>query len=121
MDNLIGNGLEVGDLDVARGNGLPDSMQEFMNQVDDLLPDGFDLYELEGDGSVYFSVEELDEIATAEIRPTTERERGYTDGGPNVFLKVTSEGDAPDETTTWFKLEEAVAYAVKRINKICGQ
>ena len=120
MENLVNNGLEVGDADIVRTNTLPDNMQEFMSKVDHLLPDGFDLYELEGDASVYFSLEEFGELATAEIRPTTPREKGYTEGGPDVWLKITSDGDTPDVSTTYFSIDEAVKYAVKRLTEICN-
>lgn len=93
-------------------------IQELVNAVDDLLPDDFELFELEGDESVYFSYADRGEEATAEIRFTTAREKGYTeDIGPRYALSIVVEGPDPDNKSTWFSLEDAVDFAVKQIRR----
>lgn len=94
-------------------------IQELVNAVDDLLPEDFELYELEGDQSVYFNYAERQDEATAELRYTTAREKGYTeDIGPRYALSIVVDGPDPDNKTTWFSLEEAVDYAVKQIRRV---
>lgn len=94
-------------------------IQELVNSVDDLLPDDFELFELEGDQSVYFNYAERQDEATAEIRYTTAREKGYTeDIGPRFALYIVVDGPDADNKTTWFSLDEAVDYAVKQIRRV---
>lgn len=118
MNEFLQNGPEVGDAELVGVNTLPENMQEFISMVDDLLPEEFELFELEGDNSVYFSKTDSEDICLAEIRPTTPREAGYVEGGPTIFLRISSEGDTPDEVTTWYDLEKAVTRGVNKINSI---
>lgn len=117
------NGNQVGDLELVELDSLPATMQEFALRVDDLLPEEFEMYQLEGDESVYFAADGDDgERVVAEIRKTTEREAGNSDGnGPTVFLGITSDGDTPDTKMTFFSLEKAVDFGAKRIMKILNQ
>lgn len=94
-------------------------IQELVNAIDDLLPEDFELFELEGDQSVYFNYAERQDEATAEIRYTTAREKGYTeDIGPRYALSIVVDGPDPDNKTTWFSLEDAVDFAVKHIRRV---
>jgi len=94
------------------------SLEALRDQVDEILQPEFELFELEGTSSVYFSFAEHSDVATAEIRLTTPREQGYSEGGPQYHLNVTSSGPDPDNKSNWFDLESAVTFGEKQIKKI---
>lgn len=111
------NGPEVGDAEVY--DVSPDI--KLVEAVDELLPDDFEMWELEGDESVYFGCIDREEEAAAEIRPTSPREQGYSQGvTPQYALTLTFAGPDADNFTTWFDLEKAIAFATKRIRTSLG-
>lgn len=116
-NQYLQGGLEPGS---APDTTIPSVIiQELVNAIDDLLPEDFELFELEGDQSVYFNYAERQDEATAEIRYTTAREKGYTeDIGPRFALSIVVDGPDPDNKTTWFSLEDAVDFAVKHIRRV---
>lgn len=116
-NQYLQGGLEPGS---APDTTIPSVIiQELVNAIDDLLPEDFELFELEGDQSVYFNYAERQDEATAEIRYTTAREKGYTeDIGPRYSLSIVVDGPDPDNKTTWFSLEDAVDFAVKHIRRV---
>lgn len=116
MTGIYTTGPEVGDSQIDQGPIPFPNSQALALAVDDLLPDDFELFELEGDDSIYFSYADMPEEAIAEIRPTTPREKGYSEGvGPQFSLTIVKAGPDADATTTWFDLEQAIDYATKSI------
>lgn len=116
MIGTYSTGPEVGDSEIDQGPLPYPNSRALATAVDDLLPEDFDMFELEGDDSIYFNYSDRSDEATAEIRPTTPREKGYTEGiGPQFSLTIIKDGPDADATTTWFDLEQAVDYAVKSI------
>lgn len=93
--------------------------EELMNEVDDLLPEGYEIYELEFDDSVYVSKEGFGDNATAEIRYAAAREVGtdIEENSANFLLSVSIAGPDSDNVTTWFSLESCVNSAVKQLER----
>ncbi len=108
---FIGTGDTFG---IRAGQTLADAVDEFLHSE-------FEMYELEGiDESVFFNFsEESADIVTAEIRPTTDRERGGI-GGPLFHLSIVSHGPTDDNVTTWYNVGDAVRYGEKCIARILG-
>ena len=93
--------------------------EELMNEVDDLLPEGFEIYELEFDDSVYINKDGFGDNATAEIRYATAREIGtdIEENAAKFLLSISIAGPDPDNVTTWFSLESCVESAVKQLER----
>ena len=90
-------------------------------QIDDLLPEeGFDIYELEGEDSVYISLEGDDnDVAPAEIRETSHREQGtdIIENAAKFHLTMTFDGPDLDNETTWLTLDACGSSAAKQLER----
>jgi hypothetical protein len=111
------DGPQVGDMELKTFDDLPKTVQELISAVDDALPEDYNLWELEGDESVYFSKEGYEDEAIAEVRFATPREEGYNENGPKIVLIMVYSGPDLDNKTLWFDPKKAVDAAVKQINQ----
>lgn len=112
------SGGEIGDASIL----TPEPAKTFellVSAIDEILPDGFEMWDLEDDESVYVSFHDQSEQIVAEVRYTTPQENGFSEAGmgPCYAVVFTKEGPEPDSLTTWFNLDEAIDFVQKTIKQ----